>query len=195
MESSQLIELNESIGCIAILCGASNFPLLSFIIHMMAAIANGNSIIIVPDEASPVPALDLYEVENHFFLKIAKIQNYIIIKVFETSDMPGIVNILSGNKQHLAKYLCEHQQVQSIWYMSDVTNERSSLNDNDLSAIRFIRYTSNFSLKNIWIINLNDLFNSNEELETVLDKYSSELNSHSIQYKYVHIPFGVIFAN
>ena len=63
MESSQLLELNESIGCIAIVCGASNYPLLSFIIHMMAAIANGNSIIIVPDEASPVPALDLYEVD------------------------------------------------------------------------------------------------------------------------------------
>ena len=109
--------------------------------------------------------------------------------------MPGIVNILSGNKQHLAKYLCEHQQVQSIWYMSDVTNERSSLTENDLSAIRFIKYTSNFSLKQTWFINLNDLFNSNEELEKVLDTYSNELNLRSIQYKHIHIPFGVIFAN
>ena len=109
--------------------------------------------------------------------------------------MPGIVNILSGSKQHLAKYLCEHQQVQAIWYMSDVTNERSSLNESDLNAIRFIKYTSNFSMKQTWFINLNDLFNSNEEFETVLDNYSSELKIHSIQYKYIHIPFGVIFAN
>ena len=28
----------------------------------MAAIAYGNSVVIVPDEVSPVPALDLYEV-------------------------------------------------------------------------------------------------------------------------------------
>jgi hypothetical protein len=29
---------------------------------MMAAIAYGNSVVIVPDECAPVPALDLYEV-------------------------------------------------------------------------------------------------------------------------------------
>ena len=109
--------------------------------------------------------------------------------------MPGIVNILSGNKQHLTKYLCEHQQVQAIWYMSDVSNERSSLSETDLNAIQFVKYTSNFNMKRSWFINLNDLFNSNEDFEAVFESYSGELNLHSVQYKYIHIPFGVIFAN
>ncbi len=117
------------------------------------------------------------------------------MKVFETSDMPGVVNILSGNKQHLTKYLSEHQQVQSIWYMCDFTGEKGNLNENDLSAIRFVKYTSNFSMKQSWFINSNDIFSTDKDVEAVLDNYSSELCLHSIQNKYIHIPFGVIFAN
>lgn len=110
--------------------------------------------------------------------------------------MPGVVNILSGNKQHLTKYLCEHQQVHSIWYMSDIN--KGKLSENDLSAIRFIKYTSNFNMKRNWFINSNDVFNQNDTaiLESALEnEYSSEIGLQSVQYKYIHIPYGVIFAN
>lgn len=58
------MQQSEAIGCIAIICGHTKYPLLSFIVHMMAAIAYGNSVVIVPDEKWPIPALDLYEVKN-----------------------------------------------------------------------------------------------------------------------------------
>ena len=37
--------------------------------------------------------------------------------MFETSDLPGgVVNILSGSRDHIAKYLVEHQNVDAMWY-------------------------------------------------------------------------------
>ena len=48
----------------AIICGESKFHLLSFVTHLTAAIAFGNSVVIVPDEKIPTPALDLYEVKS-----------------------------------------------------------------------------------------------------------------------------------
>ena len=36
-----------------------------------------------------------------------------LCQVFDTSDVPGgVVNIITGDKDHLAKYLVEHQDVQ-----------------------------------------------------------------------------------
>lgn len=162
-------------GVIAIICGSNsnqNFPLLKFILHLVAAIAYGNTVIIVPDIKSPFPAVDLYE-------------------IFDTSDMPGgVVNILTGDKHHLTKYLCEHQQLNSIWYMADVVNEK--LSDTEIDALRFIRYTSSFSLKQSWPIT-NILFDESDM--SVSRSYLNELKLHSIQSKYVNIPMGTIFAN
>jgi hypothetical protein len=56
------MEMHEPLGCIAIVCGTSHFPLLSFIVHAFGAIANGNSVVIVVDEQVPFPVMDLYEV-------------------------------------------------------------------------------------------------------------------------------------
>lgn len=170
-DTGSLIELSEPFGILAIICGESSNPLLSFITQAIGAISSGNSVIIVPDEKCPMAALDLYE-------------------VLETSDMPGVINILSGNKHILTKYLVEHQQINSIWYSVN------SGNQSDMDAIRFIRYTSQFSMKHEWI--LNNVFNENDynKLEKFLmSEFPTELRNNSIQYKYVHIPMGTIFAN
>ena len=56
------MEIKEAIGCIGIICGhnsADPHPLLSFIIHLVGAIAHGNTVVIVPDEKCPILALDL----------------------------------------------------------------------------------------------------------------------------------------
>jgi len=38
-------------------------------------------------------------------------------QVFDTSDLPGgVVNILSGGRDHITKYLTEHQDVDAMWY-------------------------------------------------------------------------------
>lgn len=171
------MQINEPLGCIAIICGHNssndNYPLFTFVQHLIGAIAHGNTVVIVPDERLPIPALDLYE-------------------IFDTSDMPGgVVNILTGNKHHLAKYLCEHQQVSSIWYLHDV-NESNKLSSEELTALQFIKYTSNFSLKNNWIVPCRPQLNEKNNLNR---DYLNNIGLNSTQSKYVHIPMGIIFAN
>lgn len=174
-----LMEIKEALGVVAIVCGHNSVdstPLLSTILHMSAAIAHGNSVIIVPDEKFPTLALDL-------------------IEILETSDLPaGVVNILSGNKHHLAKHLCEHQQVNAIWYINDQTKttiEGREVSSIELEAQQFIRFTSNFSYKQNWLISTPIDYN-----QQGFDRaYLRQLHDNSTQNKYVHIPMGIIFAN
>lgn len=166
------MEIKESLGCVAIVCDSkSKYPLLSFVLHMTGAIAHGNTVVIIPDETCPVLALDLYE-------------------VLETSDMPdGVCNILTGGRYHLSKYIVEHQQVSAVWYL----NETNQLQGDELAMQQFIRFTSSHSLKNAWLVNIPLPVIQNC---LAVDKaYLYEIQKHSNQFKYVHIPMGVIFAN
>ena len=55
----------------------------------------------------------------------------LFIQVFETSDLPGgVVNILSGSKDHISKYLVEHQNVDAMWYFGSE------------EGCKFVEYTS-----------------------------------------------------
>ena len=103
--------------------------------------------------------------------------------------MPGgVVNILTGDKHHLTKYLCEHQQLNALWYMSDLENMLVA--KGEINAQRFIKYTSSFNLKQNWLITslpIDDKF--------ILASYLDELKWRSIQSKYITIPMGTIFAN
>ena len=92
-----VIKIHEAVGVIGIGCPDAT-PLLGFVSLLAPAIARGNSVVVVPSERNPLPALDLYQ-------------------VFDTSDLPGgVVNILSGEKDHVVKYLTEHQDVDAVWY-------------------------------------------------------------------------------
>ena len=166
------MEIREPLGCIAILCGRGAgkdaHPLLKFVLHLIGAISYGNTVIIVPDEKFPLPALDLYE-------------------IFDTSDMPGgVVNILTGGKHHLCKYLSEHQQVNSVWYIynADLTPEEQT-------ALQFVKQTNGFSLKRSWLVS-GDLPMSNGFVNAT---YLNEIDLNATQSKFVHIPMGTIFAN
>jgi aldehyde dehydrogenase (NAD+) len=89
--------LHEPVGVIGIAC-PTEFPLLGFISLVAPAIIRGNTIVAVPSEAAPLAATDLYQ-------------------VLDTSDLPGgVVNIVTGSRDHLAKTLVEHQHVDSMWY-------------------------------------------------------------------------------
>jgi aldehyde dehydrogenase (NAD+) len=91
------LAMNESIGVVAVACPDEN-PLLGFISLVAPAIARGNTVIAIPSEAHPLAATDLYS-------------------VFETSDVPaGVVNIVTGARDVLAKVLAEHDDVEGIWY-------------------------------------------------------------------------------
>ena len=45
-------------------------------------------------------------------------------QVFDTSDLPGgVVNIVTGSRDHLTKFLTEHQDVEAMWWEREVTGE------------------------------------------------------------------------
>ena len=49
----------------------------------------------------------------------------LVLQIFETSDLPGgVVNILSGARDHVTKYLAEHQAVDAMWYFGSAAGAR-----------------------------------------------------------------------
>jgi aldehyde dehydrogenase (NAD+) len=94
------IAMNEPIGVMALVCDDA-FPLLGLVSLIGPAMATGNTTIVVPSHPFPLAATDFYS-------------------VLETSDVPaGVVNIVTGDKNALAKVLAEHDDVDAIWYFGE----------------------------------------------------------------------------
>jgi len=91
------IAMNEPIGVIGIACD-NRYPLLGMLSLVAPAVAMGNTTIVVPSQPHPLAATDFYS-------------------VLETSDLPpGVINIVTGDKDALAKILAEHDDVEAVWY-------------------------------------------------------------------------------
>jgi aldehyde dehydrogenase (NAD+) len=90
------VALNEPLGVIGIIC-PNEAPLLGMISLIAPAIALGNCVVVVPSEAHPLSAIDLYQ-------------------VLDTSDVPGgVVNIVTGSADALAQTLASHSDVDAVW--------------------------------------------------------------------------------
>merc|ERR1711881_257099 len=154
-----VIKIHEPVGVIGIAC-SDQAPLLSFVSLVGAAIARANSVVVVPSEKYPLPALDLYQ-------------------VFETSDLPGgVVNILSGSREHVSKYLVEHQDVDAMWYFG--TQEGSAFVEH-ASAVNVKRTWCNYGLSRDW--------------KDPAQGQGEEFLYHATQVKNVWLTMGDIFAN
>ena len=91
------LAMNEPIGVMG-LVAPDEYPLLGLISVIGPTIAVGNTVVAVPSEKAPLAATDFYQ-------------------VLETSDLPaGVVNIVTGSKDVLAKTLAEHDDVDAVWY-------------------------------------------------------------------------------
>ena len=91
------LAMNEPIGVVGIACPAER-PLLGFVSLVAPAIATGNATVVIPSEPHPLSATDFYS-------------------VLETSDVPaGVVNIVTGPTDPLARVLAEHDDVEAVWY-------------------------------------------------------------------------------
>jgi aldehyde dehydrogenase (NAD+) len=91
------LAMNEPIGVIGIAC-PDDQPLLGLVSLVAPAICVGNTVVAIPSERSPLAATDFYQ-------------------VLETSDLPaGVINIVTGAKDTLAKTLAEHDDVDAMWY-------------------------------------------------------------------------------
>ncbi|CAG0880339.1 unnamed protein product [Cyprideis torosa] len=88
----------EPLGVVVILPPADN---ANFGLRMIAAaLAAGNSVIVVAPQADPFPYLQM-------------------IQIWETSDFPaGCINVLTGSDVHLLRHLTLHQDVQGVWCFS-----------------------------------------------------------------------------
>ncbi len=91
------LAMPEPMGVLAIVM-PDDHPLLALAALAAPALAMGNALVIVPSPKHPLSATDLYQ-------------------VLETSDVPhGTVNIVTGQRDELAKTLSEHDDVDAIWY-------------------------------------------------------------------------------
>jgi aldehyde dehydrogenase (NAD+) len=91
------LAMHEPWGVMGLLC-PDEAPLLAFVSLVMPAVAMGNRVVVVPSPPHPLAATDLYT-------------------VLDTSDVPGgVINIVTGERDVLAKTLAEHDEVAAVWY-------------------------------------------------------------------------------
>ncbi len=91
------LAMNEPWGVMGIVCPDEQ-PLLSFVSLVLPAIAMGNRVVAVPSARHPLLATNLYQ-------------------VLDTSDVPaGVVNIVTGERDALARTVAEHDEVAALWY-------------------------------------------------------------------------------
>jgi aldehyde dehydrogenase (NAD+) len=112
--------LPEPIGVLAQVAPES-LPLLTTISLVSPAIAMGNRVILIPSESFPSVALEL-------------------VQTFETSDIPpGVINIVTGDKDELSNQLVGHAEVDGVWCWADS------------DTIAKVETTSALDLKRLWI--------------------------------------------
>jgi len=147
------LAMPEAIGTLAIVC-PDDQPLLGFISLVAPAIAMGNAVIVVPSERHPLAATDLYQ-------------------VFDTSDLPaGVVNIITGVRDALAKVLAGHNDVDAIWYMGSAQG----------SAL--VEKASVSNMKQTWVSN-------GLSQDWLADDASDECLRRATQIKNIWVPYGV----
>ena len=99
--------------------------------------------------------------------------------MFETSDVPaGVVNILTGSRDHVTKYLTEHHEVMAMWYFGSADGSK------------FVEEASAANVKRTWV-NYGEARNWRERVAG----QSEDFLYHSVQAKNIWIPMGDIFAN
>jgi acyl-CoA reductase-like NAD-dependent aldehyde dehydrogenase len=93
------VSIPEPMGVIAVIC-SDEWPLLAPVTGIAAAIAGGNSVVILASERHPLSALTLAEVVH-------------------TGDVPaGVVNILSGIRAEIVPHLARHLDVNGMVWIS-----------------------------------------------------------------------------
>ncbi|WP_368858624.1 aldehyde dehydrogenase family protein [Janthinobacterium sp. FW305-128] len=150
------VALNEAVGVIGIVC-PNEAPLLGFISLVAPAIALGNRVVVVPSEAYPLSALDLYQ-------------------VFDTSDLPGgVVNIISGNADELARTLATHADIDAVWR-----------HDGSADGCAEVERLSAGTLKRTWVGGA-----KGRDWYSAAQSGGRAVLAHASQVKNVWIPYGV----
>ncbi|WP_395661007.1 aldehyde dehydrogenase family protein [Aestuariivirga sp.] len=144
------LAMNEPWGVMGLVC-PNEMPLLGFVSLVMPAIAMGNRVLAVPSPHQPLAATDLYQ-------------------VFDTSDVPGgVINIVTGERDELAKTLAEHDEVAAMWYFG--------------SNAKMVEAASAGNLKATWTAKRRDWL-SREQGQ------GAEYLRRAVQVKNIWVPYG-----
>ncbi|CAE1271179.1 ALDH [Acanthosepion pharaonis] len=153
------VKLHEPVGVVGIACPDEN-PLLSFISLFAPAVARGNVVVIIPSQKYPLAAVNMYQ-------------------IFDTSDVPGgVINVLTGDRDHLTKYLTEHQDLQAMWYFGSAEGSK------------FVEYTSADNCKRTFVN-----YGQIRDWTKADQGQGEEFIYHATQCKNIWLPMGDIFAN
>lgn len=146
--------MNEPVGLMGIIC-PNDAPLLGMVSLMAPAMAMGNRMVIVPSEMHPLAATDLYQ-------------------VLETSDVPGgVVNIVTGVADDLAKTLAEHYEIDAMWHFGSIEGGK------------MVEAASAANLKRTWLAN-----GMERDWYDAEQGEGREFLRHSSEVKNVWTPYG-----
>ena len=147
--------IHEPIGVIGMAC-PDDFPLLAFVSLTAPAISRGNTVVCIPSPRYPLAATDCYQ-------------------VFDTSDLPaGVVNIITGDRDHLTLTLAEHDDVDSLWYFGGAEGSRQ------------VEARSAFNLKRTWVN-----YGHQRDWTDPRQGSGAEFIRQSVQVKNIWAPSGV----
>ena len=147
--------IHEPIGVIGIAC-PDDFPLLAFVSLIAPAISRGNTVVCIPSPRWPLSATDLYQ-------------------VFDTSDLPpGVVNIITGDRDLLVLTLAEHDDVDSLWYFGGSEGSRQ------------VEERSAFNLKRTWVN-----YGCPRDWRDPQQGAGTEFIRQSVQVKNIWVPTGL----
>ncbi|MDE2856593.1 MAG: aldehyde dehydrogenase family protein [Chloroflexota bacterium] len=146
--------IHEPIGVIGVACPDTR-PLLAFASLLAPAISRGNTVVCLPSPIYPLSATDLYQ-------------------VFDTSDLPaGVVNIVTGDRDHLVKTLVEHDDVDSLWYFGGAEGSRQ------------VEARSAANMKRTWVN-----YGADRDWFDPIQGAGAEFLQESIQVKNIWAPTG-----
>ncbi|BCL77698.1 aldehyde dehydrogenase [Ktedonobacteria bacterium brp13] len=150
------LAMREAIGVIGIAC-PDDYPLLGFISLVAPAISMGNSVIVLPSQQSPLSATDFYQ-------------------VIETSDVPpGVINIITGERDALSQVIAEHEDVDAMWYFGSSAGSQK------------VEYASASNMKRTWV-NYGHTRNWLNHVQGEGEQFLRE----ATQVKNVWVPYGEV---
>ncbi|XP_036996807.2 aldehyde dehydrogenase family 16 member A1 [Artibeus jamaicensis] len=114
-----VLRLREPLGVLAVVCPDER-PLLAFVSLLAPALAHGNTVVLVPSGTCPIPALE-------------------VCQDMATLLPAGVVNVVTGDRDHLARCLALHQDIQALWYFGSAQGSQ------------FVEWASAGNLKPVWV--------------------------------------------
>jgi len=151
---SVALAMPEPWGVMGLIC-PSEHPLLWLVTLLAPAIAVGNCVVAIPSARFPVPATDFCQ-------------------VLDSSNLPpGVINLVTGHSDDLARVLAQHDDVGAVWYIGSAKGSAS------------VERESKGNLKACWV-------NRGKRRNPFDDHQAQgwEYLRHAIQIKNIWLPYG-----